>query len=64
MEPPHGLRTSFRSWAAEAGVTREVAEAALGHVAPGAEGAYQRSDLLDARRTVMEEWANYFTQRS
>ena len=60
----HGLRTSFRSWAAESDVTREVAEAALGHVVPGVEGAYQRSDLLEARRTVMEDWANYLTQGS
>ena len=60
----HGLRTSFRSWAAESGVPREVAEAALGHVVAGVEGAYQRSDLLEARRTVMEDWANYLTQGS
>ena len=59
----HGLRTtSFRSWAAESGVPREAAEAALGHVVAGVEGAYQRSDLLEARRTVMEHWANYLTQ--
>ena len=55
----HGLRTSFRSWCAETGVPREVAEAALGHVVKGVEGAYQRSDLLDARREVMERWGEY-----
>ena len=57
----HGLRTSFRSWAAESGVSREVAEAALGHAVKGVEGAYQRSDLLEQRRAVMEAWGRYIS---
>ena len=56
---PHGFRSSFRSWCADTGVPREVAEAALGHVVAGVEGAYQRSDLLDRRRPVMDQWADY-----
>ena len=56
---PHGFRASFRSWCADTGVPREVAEAALGHVVTGVEGAYQRSDLLDRRRPVMDQWAAY-----
>jgi len=55
----HGFRASFRSWAAEVGAAREVAEAALGHVVKGVEGSYQRSDLLDRRRDLMEQWAHY-----
>ena len=55
----HGLRSSFRDWAAETGVSREAAEAALGHVVGGVEGAYRRTDLLDARREVMAAWANH-----
>ena len=58
---PHGLRASFRSWAAETGVPREVAEAALAHSAGSLARAYQRSDLLAARRQVMETWARYIT---
>ena len=54
---PHGLRASFRTWCAETGVPREVAEAALAHPAGIVERAYQRSDLLDARREVMDAWA-------
>lgn len=54
---PHGLRASFRTWCAETGVTPEVAEAALAHVAGVVERAYQRSDLLAARRKLMEAWA-------
>ena len=56
---PHGFRASFRSWRADTGVPREVAEAALGHVVAGVEGAYQRSDLLDHRRPIMDKWATY-----
>ena len=56
---PHGFRSSFRSWCADTGVPREVAEAALGHIVTGVEGAYQRSDLLDRRRQLMHEWATY-----
>lgn len=60
---PHGLRASFRSWAAETGVPREVAEAALAHSAGVVERAYQRSDLLAARREVMEAWGRHITGR-
>ena len=60
---PHGLRSSFRSWAAETGVVRELAEAALGHTVRGVEGAYQRSDLLHPRRPLMQHWADQCTTR-
>ena len=55
----HGFRSAFRSWAAESGVDREVAEAALAHLVRGTEGAYQRSDLFERRREVMQRWADY-----
>lgn len=55
----HGLRSSFRSWCQDSGQPREAAEAALGHVVRGVEGAYARSDLLERRRAVMEAWATY-----
>ena len=56
---PHGFRASFRSWCADTGIPREVAEAALGHAVAGVEGTYQRSDLLDRHRPVMDQWAAY-----
>ena len=58
---PHGFRSSFRMWAAERTSTpREVAEFALGHVVGDeAERAYQRSDLFDKRRDLMDAWARY-----
>jgi len=56
----HGFRSSFRDWAAEAAhAPREVAEAALAHRLGGVEGAYQRGDMLDRRRELMEAWADF-----
>jgi integrase len=57
----HGFRSSFRTWAAErTGFPREVVEAALAHViGDKVEAAYQRGDLFDKRRRLMDEWACY-----
>jgi integrase len=59
----HGLRSTFRDWAAEqTNFPREVAELALAHVVGDeAELAYRRSDLLRKRRALMEAWASYCT---
>jgi len=57
----HGMRSAFRSWCADTGVNREIAEASLAHVVPGVEGAYQRSDLCERRRDTMQAWADYIT---
>jgi len=59
----HGFRSTFRDWAAECTHhAREVCEMALAHVvANGAEAAYWRSDLLEKRRSLMTEWANFVT---
>ena len=58
---PHGFRSSFRTWCAEATDTpREVAETALAHVAGGkVERAYRRTDFLEQRRMLMERWAGH-----
>ena len=53
------MRSTFRDWAGETGVAREVAEACLAHVVRGVEGAYARSDLLERRRPVMDAWGAY-----
>ena len=55
----HGLRSSFRDWCSETGKPREVAEAALAHTVGGVEGAYFRSDLFEARRRLMADWARF-----
>jgi integrase len=58
---PHGFRSSFRDWCAEAtNFPREVAEQALAHANPDrVEAAYFRSDLFEKRRVLMAEWATF-----
>ena len=59
---PHGLRSTFRVWASEADVPREVAEFALAHVVgSAAEQAYMRGDLFRQRVDVMEQWGRVLT---
>ena len=54
---PHGLRSTFRDWAAEQGIERHVAEMALAHsVGSEVERAYRRTDMLEKRREVMDAW--------
>jgi integrase len=58
----HGFRSSFRDWAAEAGINRELAECCLAHVVEGkVERAYLRSDVLEPRRVTMQRWVSYLT---
>jgi integrase len=58
---PHGFRSSFRDFVAERTIfPREVAEAALAHqLESKTEAAYQRGDLLDKRRQLMDSYAAY-----
>ena len=58
---PHGFRSTFRDWAAEqTAYPDEIRKAASGHtVGDSVKAAYQRTDLLDKRRNLMNEWANY-----
>ena len=58
---PHGFRSSFRDWAAEqTAFPRAVMEAALAHqVAGEVEAAYFRTDLLERRRELIQQWADY-----
>lgn len=57
---PHGLRSTFRQWAAEQGFPRDMAEMALAHfVGNEVERAYQRSDMLERRRAMMAAWAGF-----
>lgn len=60
---PHGFRSSFRDWVEEQTQTPfEVAEMALGHTVGGAvERAYRRTDHLDARRILLQRWADFIS---
>jgi integrase len=59
----HGFRSSFRDWAAEkTNVPRAVCEAALAHtLRDKTEAAYNRTDLFDRRRELMDAWAAFGT---
>ena len=58
---PHGLRSSFRDWAAEqTGSPYAVVESALAHTVGNAtEAAYFRSDLFNLRQALMDEWSTF-----
>ncbi len=57
----HGMRSSFRMWAADvAHAPFEVAEQCLAHVTGNAVvQAYQRSSMLERRRPIMSAWASF-----
>ena len=59
----HGFRSTFRDWVAErTNFTSEVAELALAHtVSDKTAAAYNRSDLFDRRRRLMQQWATFCT---
>lgn len=58
---PHGFRSTFRDWAAEqTNYPDEIRRVASGHtVGDAVKEAYQRTDLLEKRRRLMNDWANF-----
>lgn len=61
----HGFRSCFRMWGAETtAFPSAVMEAALAHVNPNeVEASYQRSDLFERRRELMQAWGNYCSSK-
>jgi len=59
----HGFRSSFRIWAAEKTTyPHEVCEEVLAHaVGSAVSRAYRRTDMFDARRSLMEDWGEFCT---
>lgn len=60
---PHGFRSSFRDWAGDTtNHPHQAVEFALAHVIKDkSEAAYVRSDLLERRRPLMDDWQNYIS---
>lgn len=55
----HGFRSTFRDWCEENFIHEALAERSLAHVKTDkVVQAYQRSDLLEQRREVMQRWAD------
>ena len=61
----HGFRSSFRDWAEEIGQYQHNAiEFCLAHELPNkVEKAYLRSDLIDARTTIMNDWEKFLISK-
>lgn len=56
----HGIRSIARCWMADHGFPFDASEACLSHVTGSAvTRAYQRSDLLDARKHIYKSWNSY-----
>ena len=60
---PHGFRSSFKNWSLEASLIDDrwfLSELALAHdIGKETEKAYATTDLLQARRSLMEAWAEF-----
>lgn len=58
---PHGLRSTFRDWVAESTTfPGEMAEVALAHrISNAVEAAYRRGDMIEKRRRMMGDWADF-----
>lgn len=58
----HGCRSTFRDWCAENNINQVLAEKSLMHTTGNeVEQAYQRSDLLEQRKVVMQQWSDFLT---
>jgi len=57
----HGFRSTFRDWTAdETNYDGEVANKSLAHkLKDETEAAYNRANLLEKRKKLMQDWANY-----
>ncbi|WP_219097752.1 integrase arm-type DNA-binding domain-containing protein [Pseudomonas sp. UMAB-40] len=63
---PHGFRSTFRTWAAEkTKFPSDLCEVALSHAVGNATTrSYNRGNLLERRRPLMDRWAKYVMERS
>ncbi|MBX4336388.1 tyrosine-type recombinase/integrase [Bartonella raoultii] len=61
---PHGFRSSLRDWIAETTSTPfEIAETVLAHsVGSSVTKAYMRTDFLEQRHALLEQWAAFITE--
>lgn len=63
---PHGLRSTFRDWIAErTNYPGDLAEVALAHkISNAVEAAYRRGDMIEKRRAMMADWADFLSGTS
>ena len=60
IQTAHGIRSIGATWLAEQGYREDVAEMCLAHSSDNqVRKAYQRSDFLEKRRPIMQDWCDY-----
>ena len=60
---PHCWRTTFSTWANENGFRPDAIERQLAHVESNKiRATYNKALLLDERRTLLQQWADYLTK--
>lgn len=63
IQTAHGIRSIGATWLAEQGIREDVAELCLAHSSDNqVRKAYQRSEFLEKRRPVMQDWCDYVDQ--
>jgi integrase len=61
----HGMRATFSTWVAhETNTPEELREACLAHGASKVVASYQRGDLLNKRRQLMDAWSTLATSHN
>jgi integrase len=57
----HGMRAAFKTWASDStNYARDIVEVALAHKRGGkVEQSYERGDLFEKRRRLMEAWSKF-----
>jgi integrase len=61
---PHGWRSTFTDWATESGYAdRWVADTKHHQIGDATERAYRRTDYLQQRRPMLDDWVNYLTSK-
>ena len=62
---PHGFRTTLRVWGADKQHPKDAMEFQIAHkLKDKVEAAYNRSNLLEVRRGIMQQWSNHCLQNS
>ena len=57
---PHGFRSTFRDWAENQTFSHRAIEYCLAHaIRNKTEAAYQRDDLIEKRRIIMNQWVSH-----
>lgn len=60
----HGFRATLGTWCAENGVDKRVMDFLKAHQPKYLDAAYQRTDMLEERRVVLQKWADHVTKHA